>query len=420
MLSSDPDPSPFIDLWRSWFRKELLPDQLALRISPGCSRVYYRDLIPNAENITQATVVGVRDDLQTVQGLSIDLVAAQIEQQVLSNLIATSETLKKLAAAPNPKDDPSHTSLLEKRQEELAAWLVREGYPAIDAQTDLTALLTAGKARVDTLEKKLGAAEKAFAQKRAEPGIIVARWRLSDKSETEVNSTVGSYEAQRLEGGSGFVVLGAPRVVTLAAGDDLVFRACTIKDANCGRQDPSTVVPPRTGIDSVFQATRLYVTTYQLLARHVAWTDSRSIRRLQTLALKLDKIAEMFAGQPKVLETIKLLQLSVIRTTGSALDAENIGSLSAGNLRMSPFSFATDDLLEKSISAVLKTNESYLVISSMRSTLDGHVLRQSGSDTMLPSKQPCNSLPADLPAVNSIAGVPLSIVTATSATDSRN
>ena len=406
MLSSDPDPSPLPDMWKSWFRQELLPDQLALRLTPGCSRVYLRDFHAQGSEATAEQVIAVRDGLQDVQSKVVDLVAAETNQQLLGTLAETEKELAALKQSP----DPNREAVLAKRREALAAWLSAAGFGAIP-EGDLSSLIQAADKKIDELRKELSQAEQAFARARRVPGIIVARWKIADGSSQRVDAIGASVERSSQEDGSGFVVLGSPRVATLAAGDDLVLRACSLEDVHCKGNRPGNG-SVRSGIESMVPPKRMYVTTYQLLARHAAWTDARSLRRIQSLALSMNKLIEGLSavqGAANLVGRLKSLQLNLVRTSASALDAENMGALSAGRLKTLDISFATDALMRRSVERVLEENQQFLVISSMRSTLDGHVLRGSGAGTTWPKDDSCarpswaSQAPGSTPAQTAVA-----------------
>lgn len=383
MMSSDPDPSPLPDMWKSWFRQELLPDQLALRLTPGCSRVYIRDFQAADQVPTARDVVDVRDGLQNVQAKVVELVGAETNLQLLGMLASTRSQIE----GAEPGNDKKK---LEQHRDALNEWLSGAGYEGIGQQNDLSDITRAATVRAAKLKDDLAQAELDFAKVRSKPGIIVARWKISASSDTRADAAGAGFERSSQEDGSGFVVLGAPRVATLAAGDDLVIRACSLAGATC-RNRPNEA-PGRLGVETMVPPHRLYVTTYQLLAKHAAWTDARSVRRIQSLAINLNKLIESLTAiqaSPVLITRLKSLQINLVRTTASALDAENMGALSAGRLKTIEFSFGSEAVLRQSVERIATENQDYLVISSMRSTLDGHVRRGSGAGTTWPADTSC-------------------------------
>lgn len=136
----------------------------------------------------------------------------------------------------------------------------------------------------------------------------------------------------------------------------------------------------RTGIDSLFDPSRMYITTFQLLARHAAWTDSATERRLQQFSLQLDELAKQFAtvkAASGLLASVQALKLSVSSAAESIAQADNNGLLSGKALRVVPFSFANDNVYATSVGAMLEAQAGRSAIISMRSSLDGHALSQA-------------------------------------------
>ncbi|MBQ0960295.1 hypothetical protein KAK06_15175 [Ideonella sp. 4Y11] len=386
MLSADPDPTVLPELWRSIFSKEHLPDQLALRITPGQSKVYVRDF-DDGKSVTSEDVAKLRDTLQTLQGLAVESAIARSQATLLTLLKSTRTEATKTT-------DEVVLQGLVQREQALVQLLGSSGVSGLDSDASVDVQLDAANQRANMVDKAQGEAEAALRVLRAKPGIIVARWKLDSSKSRSIGATGIGYDSNDLDGGAGFVVLGGPRVLTLVAGDDLLARACSARGAICA--DKPSGKSSRDGMDSAIPSDHLYVTSYQLLARHAAWSDARSIRRLRSLSINLNAVIGSLSGltgvnAPQLLAALKNLQVTLQSASSLAIDAENMGVLSGGKLFPIDFDFIDDDKLHESVDRVAKCNAEYLVISSMRSTLDGHVLRSSAEAPRWPTSKNSSS-----------------------------
>ncbi|OYU98709.1 MAG: hypothetical protein CFE45_15455, partial [Burkholderiales bacterium PBB5] len=84
-LTVDPDP-PLLFAIPSLFSKPSLPDQLALRLSPGCSEVLVQDLAGSSE-VQAADVLALRDGMQALEAAAFPLFRQQALQAVVSGVL---------------------------------------------------------------------------------------------------------------------------------------------------------------------------------------------------------------------------------------------------------------------------------------------------------------------------------------------
>lgn len=364
MLSTDPDP-PFMS-WPFKLSRESLPDQLALRLSPSCSSVVFRDTGVDRE-VTAEDVLQLRDGLQHVQAAALDLGRARLHKLLVDEALALDTQLR--------GTDLSTEARLKLQKQQAVVDGAVGGFAALpEDAAGWQALAAAQGDLLAAAQKTFDAQREQFERVAAKPGLVIARWEYTDHKERSFAlpglSTSTSSASQR----NGYVVLGQPRTVTLLAGDDLATRVCKVHGANCDRSSDAAATPARTGIDSLFNSKDLYTTTFQLLARHVAWTDAATIQQQAALGIELKALAESLVkisgASGGLLGKLSAVQADIAFADRVAVGGENLGALGGALENSLPFTFDDDEAYARSIEAVRELNKRHFVIASMRTTMD--------------------------------------------------
>jgi len=379
-LTADPDP-PLLFALPHLFSQVVLPDQLALRINPVCSEVVVQDLA-GADAVSLADVLALRDQLQGQEAAAFLLFKLQAEQAVVQDIVRRlSPAAPAAAASAAPADPAAGAKDAQALVTAIEAWRSLSDEPATPAglaawqarDTALQSLVRAASAVLD-------AASAALAAAPAKPGLVVARWDYEKARSSGFDAAGVSLDNSSATHRVGYVVLGAPRTMTLFAGDDLLVRACRARGASCATNPATTpgassvVDLRRSGMDSSIKPKRLYATTFQLLARHAAWSETGQFAQSQAYAIKVkevvDALAKVSAGG--VLNTLSALNVSFSQAQQMRASAANLGAVSGHTVQTWPFSFDGDHEFAESVAYTRSQRQGYLTISSMRSTLDHH------------------------------------------------
>lgn len=364
MLSTDPDP-PAMN-WPFSFARESLPDQLALRLSPACSRVVFRDTGVDRE-VTAEDVLQLRDGLQRVQAAALELGRARLHKLLVDEGQSLDTRLRGTDLGAGVREK------LQKEQAVVNAAIAEFAAAAAD-EAGWQALLASQAALLAAAQKAFETQREQFERVAAKPGLVIARWEYAAHKERSFAvpglATSGSSNTQR----NGYVVLGQPRTVTLLAGDDLATRVCKVHGANCGSAAGAGAAPARTGIDSLFSSKDLYTTTFQLLARHVAWTDAATVQQQAALGLKLKALAESLTkisgASGGLLGKLSAVDIDIGYADRVAVGGENLGALGGALENSLAFTFDDDVAYAQSVEAVRELNKRHFPIASMRTTLD--------------------------------------------------
>jgi hypothetical protein len=373
-VSSDPDP-PLIRIANP-FSRSTLPDQLALRLDTGCSKVIVRDFSSGTSDpVTVNDVLQVRNALRDAETTTYRVLQLRAQKALATELGRLA------AAAPEGTEGTPAAAAGEALRRSLTkGWLDLGGSTAPVTADDWQQQVQQLDGLLATAAAAQGAADAALMTLRSKPGILVARWQYSASKDLSVAATGVAAEHSQSQQRQGFVVLGQPRTLTLMAGDDLAVRACRASPF-CRWRNESLALNKRTGIDAMFSAGDLYTTTYQLMAKHVAWVESGVFAQHEALGVQLDKVlaavgstgaAAALPPGSNVLQALDALKLQVSHARQSQAAVTNMGATSAGQETELPFAFDGDDEYTASVAAVRAFNNGFLQVASMRSTLDHH------------------------------------------------
>ena len=373
MLSADPDP-PVLFRWPTLFSRPNLPDQMAPRIKPQCSKVVVRDL-PMAQGKGMAEVLTLRDSLQMLQAAEFQRLRLSAEAALVGEIVNTFDASK----GATPAADAASAAAADARTQgvEQRRVALTDAWRKLSGTTDTPADAAAWKEQLKALGERIGeaqakvAAEAArFRGARQEQGVIVARWEYEASKRSGLEAIGVSASSRKADARTGFVVLGHPRTLTLVAGDDLVSRACRAEGANCKGIDPDT----RSGIDSMIPARRVYTTMFQLMAQHVAWAESGVVEQQAALALQVTEIAKTLsgAGLATIKDKLQALQVEITAGSQSRTSAENLGAVTGSRQWDERFTFWNDDAYMRSVTYLRALNGDFFPLSSMRTTLDAY------------------------------------------------
>lgn len=381
MLSADPDP-PLLFRWPSLFSRKTLPDQLAPRISSECSRVAVHDL-PMAPGKGIKEVLELRDSLDHLHGIDLRRLRLRTEAALVTDITASFDAAgspEPAASAPQTPDARARHAALQ-RDLLIAAW--RKLALSAEAPADAggwRARQTALASEQANLQSEFDAAQIRFRNARKEQGLIVARWEYQSSSQAGLGATGVSASANQTQSRTGFVVMGHPRTLTLISGDDLMLRACSAQGAKCKGAGRDTQAGSRTGIDTMIPAGRLYTTTFQLLAEHLAWAEVGTAAQQRAFALHLSEIIKTAgaAGLDSLKSRLEAFNVEIGYGSRTTTSAENLGAVSGSQHWDIPFSFWDDVAYARSVEYQRMFNGRFLRVSSMRSTLDDYALNYGG------------------------------------------
>lgn len=385
MLSADPDP-PLLFRWPSLFTRPTLPDQLSPRISSECSRVAVHDL-PMAEGKGMPEVLALRDSLEALHGAEVALQRARAQALLLGEIVASHEAAAATAvpaeaassaARPEAASSAARPDAAAAQRALLVdAW--RRLAPGADVPADAAGWKAERDKRAEEIAALQGERERAHSALRAarkEQGLVVARWEYEASRQGALAAVGATASARSASTRAGFVVMGHPRTVTLISGDDLMARACSAKDAKCDGAQADT----RTGIDTMIPARRLYTTTFQLLAQHLAWAETGAVEQQAAFKAQLSEIARTLAapGLASLKDKLLALDVEVGYAAASMTSGENLGAVSGSRQWEVPFTFWDDTGYARSVAYLRALNGRFLRVSSMRSTLDAYASRYGG------------------------------------------
>jgi hypothetical protein len=381
MLSADPDP-PLLFRWPSLFSRKNLPDQLAPRISSECSRVAVHDL-PMAQGKGIKEVLELRDSLDKLHGIDLRRLRLRAEAALVADITASFEAAESPDPAASASQAPNARAKQGTTQRDLliAAW--RKLAPSAGTPADASgwrARQTALTAEQAGLQTEFDAAEIRFHDARKEQGLIVARWEYQSSSQAGLGAAGISASANQTQTRTGFVVMGHPRTLTLISGDDLMLRACSAKGAKCKGASGDVQPGSRTGIDTMIPSGRLYTTTFQLLAEHLAWAEAGTVTQQRAFALHLSEIIKTIgvAGLDSLKSKLEAFNVEIGYGSRTSTSGENLGAVSGSQHWDIPFSFWDDDAYARSVEYQRMFNGRFLRVSSMRSTLDDYALNYGG------------------------------------------
>ncbi|MBI5720393.1 MAG: hypothetical protein HZC37_22180 [Burkholderiales bacterium] len=395
MLSADPDP-PLLFRWPSLFARKTLPDQLAPRITSQCSRVAVHDL-PMAAGQGMREVIELRDSLDALHAAEVELQRSRALALLLGEIVATYEVAATAAGAASPPSGApperraAHRSLLVDAWRGMAA--AGDAPGDVEGWQELLRTHVQGQGALVQVHKE---ALNRFREARKQQGLIVARWEYEASQQGGLAAIGINVEGRQARTRSGFVVMGHPRTLTLISGNDLMARTCAAGDANCvggiaenGRADgikagtriDGIKAGSRTGIDTMIPARRLYTTTFQLLAQHVAWAESGSVERQFALKAKLSEIVKALnmPGLESFKAKLEALDADVGFASRSATSGENLGAISGAVHWEVPFTFWRQEGYVRSVAYLRALNGNFVRISSMRTTLDAYASRYGGA-----------------------------------------
>ena len=364
MTSMDPDP-PLMSL--QWpFKRSHLPDQLALRFVPrACSQVVSQTLALKGDD--GSTVATLRDGLQTLVDLKVRVLELSAEQTL---------ALALRDSFPADGKEVTDSQALDARKALLTAWsAMSPRAPAGDRAGWQTVADDLGKL-ADAASAKVAEANKVVQAARGKPGIVVTTWEYAARQEGGLTALGIGASTSRASTRQGFAVLGDVRVLTLLAGEDLLQRMAAAK-AEPAASEPISAA-------RFVNAKDRYTTTYQLLAKHVAWSDAGTEDRRAQLSVQLKKVIDAIkplagGALTHLKDTLAALDVQISAASAVHVAGQNQGWLSGATEDAYDFSFLPSGFKD-SLDAYRKHSKGYLRIVSLRSSLDAMATSVAGSD----------------------------------------
>jgi hypothetical protein len=374
MLSTDPDP-PLLFRWPSLFSRKTLPDQMAPRISSECSRVVVHDL-PMAQGKGIKEVLDLRDSLDQLHAVELRLQRIRAQAALLDEIVASFESAAAAEAAASAASASDARAQRSAKDRDLLIGSWRRLSPSLDAPSDKDGWRERRASLVSKqgeVQKEFDTAEAEFRAARRVQGLVVARWEYEASSKGGLEAIGTSASASQAQSRTGFVVIGHPRTLTLISGDDLMSRACHAQDADCDIE----VDDKRTGIDTMIPVRRLYTTTFQMLAEHLAWAESGTVAQQAAFAVQLSEITKTVgaAGLGSLKGRLEALNIEIGFGSRASMAGENLGAISGSTHWEVPFSFWGDKAYARSVEYLRLMNGKFLRVSSMRTTLDAYAKR---------------------------------------------
>jgi hypothetical protein len=378
-ISVNPDP-PLFNV-RSLLSQASLPDQLALRFVPGgCSRVLVTNFSkPEDDAKLQEAVLTLRLQAES-----------ELAERILANFsaaVAAAGAASSASATLPPQDRDQRAALLN-------AWAVLSQRPAASDTAGWQKTVATIAGEQSEVSAKLVAAKAQANAARRMPGIVVTHWEYAARKEGGLQALGIGASASKSQTREGFAVLGGLKVMSLKAGDDLLAHLQEV----AGGADSK-------GVLDLIPLDRRYTTTYQLLAKHVAWSDAGSVDQQAQLSLQLKQIVDVIKGLPggalaDLGGTLAALDVQVQVSSASHLEALNQGALSSpATIDPIPFSFLAVDY-RPSIAKMHEVRKDHLVIVSMRSSLEamGEGLRSKNDGRFKNACDYQKELKASMPA----------------------
>lgn len=328
--SIDPDP-PLIDT-PPLIGSSNIPDTLAPRLTPGCSLISETTFDSGA--VTADDVLNVRDALTAVDEATIDLTRLKINQEILDSI--------KQSYAENPD-----SKLLDKAK--------TIDSNVVDKDT-LDAAVNGAHEAVKTAINTLNMNRNKLTKLMTKPGVIITTWSRGSKFNASANSSdAATASYQRSSEKFGYLILGQPRISSLAVGHDFLDRVRGDEYGLTDRVDP----------------TRLYVTQYELSAKYLAWTESQSGTITARVNAQIDKVVSALGNVPNLKDKLEALKLEIGAGYTSNYLASNTGSIPKGTLKAYNVNFSTDESYQASVKAEMFRSKEYHPVYTARSTLRG-------------------------------------------------
>jgi hypothetical protein len=393
-ISVNPDP-PLFNV-RSLLSQASLPDQLALRFVPGgCSRVLVTNFSkPEDDAKLQEAVLTLRDSLQVQSTLAVQALRLQAESELAERILANFSAAVAAAGAASSASATLPPQDRDQRAALLNAWAVLSQRPAASDTAGWQKTVATIAGEQSEVSAKLVAAKAQANAARRMPGIVVTHWEYAARKEGGLQALGIGASASKSQTREGFAVLGGLKVMSLKAGDDLLAHLQEV----AGGADSK-------GVLDLIPLDRRYTTTYQLLAKHVAWSDAGSVDQQAQLSLQLKQIVDVIKGLPggalaDLGGTLAALDVQVQVSSASHLEALNQGALSSpATIDPIPFSFLAVDY-RPSIAKMHEVRKDHLVIVSMRSSLEamGEGLRSKNDGRFKNACDYQKELKASMPA----------------------
>lgn len=389
----DPDPN-FWNIPVPWGTKNI-PDTLFPRVFPGCTTMVVESKFPDA---THDDVIAVRDNLSQLNEKQQQHVNYKIQQVVLeeiqSSLNAETKNIIQEASAKDSKikDEatleeqinalknapPSEgTSKLEEKKQALDKLKstrldqARKATGLVDMES-IDKGITSLSLQIKKLDNQISEAKNALDKALRIPSIVVTNWNRTERIQANASAVEGGVSAgmQKDKQMTGYLILGSPRVTTLIIGNDLLVKVNNLSNGN--DKELSSLEHPE----------RLYITQYDLSAKELAWTESRSGSFELRVNVQIDKVISALSQLPTNVKNSVTSKLGALKAEvgfglASAYSASSTGSL--GNATTAVYRFDFLNNYSDALLAEMSRASKYRSIYTSRGTLADLVKTQKKS-----------------------------------------
>lgn len=323
--SSDSDAFSVVEQFRRlWPTRSDLPDTMSPRLTQGKTEVRVRTLGTNASS---EDLMELRDVLQRSEHDVAELARAQLKVLVLQ--------AAKAQMPKAPTSEKAEAKEAAQAEDEKRLQALRRMFPdlVLSSVSDVDVALEAAK----QVQQALGNGNSSSARLREllrKSGVIVTQWQAETKLDANLDTTAGSVGGGGSRSIGGYLILAGIQVHTLYIGDDIALHAfCRDGDK---RVTPAPERRSKVEVDKcikdAFSTSRQYVTTYQVRARHLLYTESLRSATHLGLRVRLDEIAALAgAGGLKLnAELVQKIKADADLGYAAVRSAASAGALDAG------------------------------------------------------------------------------------------
>lgn len=292
VMSLDADKNNYLKMAANWFdwSQPDLPDSMNLRVISGCSKLLVTEFVdaPGPDNNAVTTITKLRPKLDELQQMTPELTAYRV---LLPALLAA-------------QDDLAHASTPEAQSQVLQAVGTAFPFLGMPASTEgrerdvLAQMIEAAKSKLEALAATHAQLSKDAQALMSVPGVMVTNWSQKNANRAELGAgQAGSFQRQSEHEVGGYMLLANPRVSTLLVGSDMVCRLRQLSQERADRPaNDACEAQADDGSYAFLSNKRPYLTTHQLRAKAVMFSEDRSDFQRTALMLDLGKVAKVASG----------------------------------------------------------------------------------------------------------------------------
>lgn len=329
-ISYNPD-GDYVNWFVKLFYTQDFTDTISPRLTNGASLIVERSV---ENNISSADIVKIRDDITKYQQNVAKLANLKLKEGILKK----SESIIK---SKDGKADKLFNSLIENnillKEKSLSQ--------SVDVQTELASTQRAIKEATNTINDINLSIQKS--------GVIIADWERDTElsaSADLLDSTAGG-SAGKSKTIKGFVIIGDPKIITLYLGN----------------QDVNNSKSWFANESMLFDENRIFVTYYQLRAKHIAYTESIQSSVAAAIKADISKFTGALKSDLALDELLKEINLSIASAYGNIMSSSSSGLLESKAVKVRGFNFSNN--YSENIQTELNLTKNSFPIISSRATL---------------------------------------------------